>query len=691
MGKVKDDGGELKSVKDGSMNIKLYLKKSKMNQYRRCLVEYSQKEIRVSGGQLRRAMLNNALKVKPIYMRSEAVGGKAAQLGRVLRKAVIDVSLKNGFLYSIDETCIPYNRNSVIDNMPFDYSYVIDGSISQYKEKYKKIGNRTAEKSVALLQAVEEYIDRICNRLERDKDAFVEEKEIAIRRMRNMKDSRAQTLEDALQRILFWNQILWQCGHTLNGLGRLDKLLDRFELSDTGRQSLFHFLELLHDYYNFKSSAMLGDTGQIIVLGGLEKDGSYFANRYTYLILECSKELKLPDPKLLLRVSQSMPDRLLAISAKCIAEGNGSPLLSNDDIVIPALMEFGYSDVDAYNYGVSACWEPLSIGNSLEQNNVSGIEFGQVLTSVIRAAWFTECKDFEQVLQLYTRFLTDHVGDVCEYIDQINWEPAPLFTLFCPDCIEKDLDISEGGAVYNNYGILSTGLAAAVDSLLNIKRYVFEQKILSLKRIREIVINDYVEEPEYQRLLAQKTDGFGSRSEDAIALTNRIMKESEKALSGYRNRFGGNVKFGLSSPGYINSGKITGATADGRKGGKPFATHISRTSNASPEDIMQFAGGLCYNGRRANGNVVDVVLQPSFVRDDKGRFLDYLKGSICMGFFQAQFNVFSYAQLADAKAHPERYPNLIVRVWGFSAYFKDIPEEYQDVLIRRAKESEGIR
>ena len=672
------------------MDLLLLMKNSRLNQYRRCLKKYRQKDIRMSGTSKRQAMLHSVARVKPVYSYPEKLGGKIKQIIRVLEKAKLNTELSYGFLYSIDETCIPHNKNRVIGNIPFDYSRVIDGSICQYREKCKKVRNAVSERNLTLLKAIEDYLDRICTQLENDKKLNECEKRAAIGRLKSMKESEAQTLEDAIQRILFWNQIFWQCGHTLNGLGRLDKLFARFPLTDTSGQSLSHFLEILHRYYNFKSSVILGDTGQIIILGGTGEDGTYFVNEYTYVIMECLKKLKLPDPKILLRVSRNMPDKLLRLAADYIAEGTGSPLLSNDDVVIPALKEFGYLDSDACNYGVSACWEPLSIGNSLEQNNLTGVEFGQVLVSMIDDGRFKECKTFEDVLKLYLEKLDGHIKSILSHLDGIVWEQAPLFTLFWQDCLEKGLDITEGGAKYNNYGILSAGISSAVDSLLNIRHYVFEQKLLDLDGLCDILHKNYEGASEFQQLFIQRSDGFGSGSDEAIDLTVRIMDETQKRISSYRNRFGGRVKFGLSSQGYVTSGKKTGATADGRKNGDPFATHISRSDNGSPIEIMRFAGKLCYAGGRANGNVVDVMLQSSLVKEEKDRFLDYLKASIQAGFFQAQFNVLSYQQLVDAKKHPDRYPNLIVRVWGFSAYFRDVPEEYQDVLIRRAKECEGI-
>lgn len=248
-------------------------------------------------------------------------------------------------------------------------------------------------------------------------------------------------------------------------------------------------------------------------------------------------------------------------------------------------------------------------------------------------------------------------------------------------------DISEGGAKYNDYGILSIGMSAAVNSLLNINKFVFEEKRYSLEKIQNIIKENYKEGIE---LFAKNENGYGTDSSEAIELTNYLIKQTENNFKSYRNMLGGKVKFGLSSPGYLDFGKNCGATLDGRKADEPFQTHISRDKGEPLTEIMNFESKLQFSGVSSNANVLDVMVPASLIKDNISKFAIYMKGGIKEGIFQLQMNVLSYAQLVDAKAHPEKYPNLIVRVWGFSAYFNDLPEEYKDNLIRRAKEMEKV-
>ena len=131
------------------------------------------------------------------------------------------------------------------------------------------------------------------------------------------------------------------------------------------------------------------------------------------------------------------------------------------------------------------------------------------------------------------------------------------------------------------------------------------------------------------------------------------------------------------------------ASFDGRKKGEPFGVHISNDKANSYTELVNFASNLDYNDNRFNGNVIDFFVTPNFIKDNYEKFLEFLLLSIKKGFFEMQMNVISSKQLLEARKNPDKFPNLIVRVWGFSAYFKDLPDEYKDYLIERALKNEG--
>lgn len=568
----------------------------------------------------------------------------------ILKKASIKNQGVGDFFYSLDHSIVVKPKNTIIHNMPVDYDYVTN----------LELGDSVIENSIR------DYVKRI-----NDPRVTLE---------------KPHDLKSALQSILLWNALLWQTGHNLVGLGRLDKVLAKYPLPENAEDLLCDFLKTLHCEYTFKSGVLKGDTGQIILLGGLDENGEYFCNEYTKLFIKCVEKIHLPDPKLLLRCSKNMPKELMELSMECNATGIGSPLFSNDDIVIPKLIDFGYEANDAYNYGVSACWEPLSIGNSLEQNNLANVEYGSCMHQVLVDEMLSECSTFDDVLNVFYKKLENNSIQIKIGLDKIAWEDDPLLSLM----MGLNTDIAEGGAKYNDYGILSVGMSAAVNSLLNIKKFVFEEHKYTLKDVQKIILDNYQNSVDDFALFSENENGYGTESDEAISLTNKIIAKTETFFKDYRNKFGGKVKFGLSSPGYLMIGQNCGATLDGRKAGEAFQTHISCDKGEPLTEIMNFESKLKFTGTSANANVLDVMVPSSLLKDNVDKFATYMMAGIKAGIFQLQMNVLSYAQLVDAKAHPEKYPNLIVRVWGFSAYFNDLPEEYKDHLINRAKQMEHI-
>ena len=224
--------------------------------------------------------------------------------------------------------------------------------------------------------------------------------------------------------------------------------------------------------------------------------------------------------------------------------------------------------------------------------------------------------------------------------------------------------------------------------MYNIKTLVFEGDY-SLTELNDARINNFENDSIKEVLKNQKK--FGMDDEEIINLTNNITKCVSDACATKTTKHGGKFKFGLSSPNYITGSRDVTASLDGpmKMNFEPFNVHISLEDNEDYTELMRFASKLKYTENRFNGNVVDFMVSPDFIKNNFDKFVDFIEISLNMGVFQMQLNVVDSKTLIDAQKHPEKYPNLIVRVWGFSAYFNDLPIEYQNVLIKRVLEHEG--
>ena len=611
-------------------------------------------------------------------------GNKEKQIKRLSKTITIDPVNNASFFYSLDVYKRPHRKYQILDNYSIDYSWVV---ISSFNSIISNNDLSMHYRSIA--DSMLEYLNRA------KKNGFITETN--YHEIRALFLRPANHFHEAIQRILFVNQWLWQTGHKHNGFGHLDWILYDLYRSDIdsgyvtkedAKKYLCDFFNVLHDKCWFKSTMLLGDTGQIVILGGIGEDGTYRCNELTYLFIEVSKELKLPDPKVLLRVSKNMPDDLLHLAMECIATGIGAPFLSNDDEVIPALIQYGYTPEDAYNYATSACWEPLTIGKSCDQNNIQTINFCKPFFDYIESDEFEKCKGIENVKNGYHVYLADYIDKFLSHLDEKVFEEDPILTLFSPEVLKTGKDIVRGGAKYANLGVTSVGLSTVVNSLLNVERFVFEDGRYTLHELNEIRKKDYEDNEALRTELEKGFSAFGEDDEKVISMTNELLHFISSEFHKHHTKLGGKYKFGLSSPNYIVDARDIGATFDGRKAGMPFGTHISGKNGLAPTELISFASQLDYNDNRINGNVVDFIMSPGFIQNNMDKAVAMIKGGIRQGFYQLQINVVDSKTLIEAQRHPEQFPNLVVRVWGFSAYFKDLPKEYQDNLIRRAIEAE---
>lgn len=637
---------------------------------------------------------------------------KGLQMKNLFRKVNIDIP-KEGFIYFLDELKHLNFDGKIISGVSIDYSKVLDNSIYDFNEIYfhpkrgrgfaRDLSSDFNKNQLDMLDGIELLVYEISKKL---RDSNHKERAKYARYFEDMIDQKAKHFEEALQRILFWNQILWQTGHTANGLGRLDKVLEDYYYDDLNygfisQEKVYEliksFLKTLNSYTWYKSDKFIGDTGQSIVLGGKFDDEYgeyYFYNDLTYMFIRAISELKLSDPKIVLRVSDDTPRDLIEWALEAINNGKANIIFSNDEIVIDKMVEFGYDKRDANDYAVSTFCEVTSVGKGLEQNNLAFISFLKPLNEFFdnETSQVLEMIDnYDELFNSYKYYLKREIENVLNSLDNIEWNEDPLLSLFIDGCNENGLDISKGVAKYNHYGITTVSLANTVNSLYNIKRLVFEEFYYSLDELNKIRKSKFKKDRKtnISNYLRTMIPCFGMDNKEIVNITNEVLSFFEACIEDYANDFGGKIKYGLSSPSYIVSGENLSASFDGRNNGEPFNPNISLDSAGDFTEIIRFASKIYLSSERINGNVIDIILKPDFIKGNVDEMADFIISSVKLGFFQLQLNVLDSKTLIEAKENPELHPNLIVKIWGFSTYFNDLPKEYQDFIINRALSNEG--
>ena len=591
------------------------------------------------------------------------------------------------------------HENGKISNVNPRYSLVLDLGTKQKRielEKYLDAlpacgsddEKRFYRASLDVLGSIENFADRYKSEALNAGNKRVAEVFSCIPR------EKPKTFLEALQFLRLLHYCLWCNFNYHNTLGRFDQYMYPYYKQDidAGILDRESALELVEEFFiscNKDSDLYLGvqqgDNGQSMVLGGLNPDGTESYNDLSDICLKASLELKLIDPKINLRVNKNTPLELYIKGTELTKQGLGFPQYANDDIVIPALKRWSYKDMDAYNYVVAACWEFIVPGAGMDIVNINGLSFTKTIINAMARS--KEWNSFDELLGIVKEEIEDQADSIMEATKNIYMEPSPLLSLMMDGCTENGKDISLGGR-YNNYGIHGTGLSTAVDSLAAIRKYIFDEKKISKEQLKEILRKNFEGHNDIYNMLRYDAPKMGNDDDDTDALAENLLSFFADSIEGKKNDRGGIFRAGTGSAMYyIWHSKDEEATPDGRKKGEALACNYSPSlfsRVAGPVSIIKsFAKPNLV--RVANGGPLTIELHDSIFRNDESiqKVALYVKSFIDMGGHQMQINAVNRDKLIEAQKHPENYRNLIVRVWGWSGYFVELDEVYQNHIIER--------
>lgn len=504
----------------------------------------------------------------------------------------------------------------------------------------------------------------------------------------------AENFREALQffRILHFG--LWMEGNYHNTVGRFDKYMYPYLKNDLERGILTEesAYGLLRDFFisfnkdsDLYSGIQQGDNGQSMVLGGIDEDGKEVFNLLSKMCLRASRELMLIDPKINLRVSRNTPLEIYELGSELTKAGLGFPQYSNDDVVIDGLVkEYGYEPKDAVNYVVAACWEFIIPHVGTDIVNIDALSFPKVIDVCLHRD-LGGCSRFEDFMDAVKSEIQAKCDVMCENIKSIWFAPSPFMNLF----IEGDL---YQGAKYNNFGFHGTGIATAADSLAAIEKYVYEEKSVSKQELIEAVDSNFEEHRELLPILRYEAPKMGMNDNAADAKAVFLLEAFADSLKGKRNCRGGIYRAGTGSAMYYlwHADEI-GASPDGRRRREPLGTNFSPSLFAGIKGPLSVIQSFTKPrlGKALNGGPLTLEFASSMFEgeDSIKKVAALVKAYIDMGGHQLQLNAVNTERMKDAQLHPENHRQLIVRIWGWSAYFVELDRDYQDHVIRRQQYS----
>ncbi|MBE6757542.1 MAG: pyruvate formate-lyase [Ruminococcaceae bacterium] len=478
-------------------------------------------------------------------------------------------------------------------------------------------------------------------------------------------------------------------------LGRFDQYMYPYYKTDVARgvsrEELLETLELYFLSLNVDADTYMGvqqgDNGSSMVLGGFDTDGNYQFNELSALCMDASLELGVIDPKINLRVGKKTPDWLYEYGTKMTKKGLGFPQYCNDDVIVPALNKLGYRTEDAQNYTVAACWEPIIPGQAYDVPNITTTDLAHITADAVNGH-LAECDTFEQLLTFVKEGI-DRRAEELKDIRAVRFMYAPLLSLMTYGCLESGRDISRGGARYNNYGTHGAGISTAVDSLAAIKTLVFDENAVTRQELLAALDTDF---EGYTALRNRLMDcpKMGNDDDVADAIAGWLLKTYADAVNGKPNAAGGVWRAGTGSAQmYIRYAKECPATADGRKAGEPYACSFSPAIAARINGPLSVIRSFTKHdlSDTINGGPLTVELHDNVFRNAEGesKVATLVKLFVLSGGHQLQLNAINRDRLIEAQQHPERHPNLVVRVWGWSGYFCELDLPFQNHIISRTE------
>lgn len=522
-------------------------------------------------------------------------------------------------------------------------------------------------------------------------------------------------------------------GHSLS-YGRMDQYLDPYYEKDLreGRITEDAAVELLGNLWlktytinkirswshtRFSAGSPLY---QNVTVGGQTPDGKDAVNPMSFLILRSVAQARLTQPNLTVRYHKNLPADFMQEAIEVMRLGFGMPAFNNDEIIIPSFLEKGVKPEDAYNYSAIGCvevavpgkWGYRCTGMSflnfpkslmIALNDGVDIESGKKIGEGI--GHFTRMTSFEEVKQAWEKIIRGFtrqcviIDTVCDTVLEKDTADI-LCSALCEDCIDRGLNLKEGGAVYDFISDLQVGIANLADSLAAIKKCVFEdQSMTTVQLWNALQANFDGEENNRIQNLLLDAPKYGNDDDYVDSLICWAYDVYIDEIKKYHNtRFGrgpiGGIYYaGTSSiSANVPQGAGTTATPDGRKAGEPLAEGCSPShamDQNGPTAVFKSVSKLPTH-EIIGGVLLNQKVNPQMLEKEENRtkliamlrtFFDRLHG------FHVQFNVVSRETLLDAQLHPEKHRDLIVRVAGYSAFFNVLSRQTQDDIIERTEQT----
>jgi len=648
-------------------------------------------------------------------------------LNEELRQGLIDL------VYIID-TDITNGNGHFFPGHENVLKFGYDGLIQKAEQSLKKYSDNEEKATflnsvLIVLRGAKKYIQRFSNLAEElavkesNPQRQTELEEIS-EICKNIAGPTPKSFKEALQLVYFTHVI---CGLEDGGfaisIGRLDQELYPYYIKDikNGRisndkaqfiiESFYLKLSTLWNYVLNKGiiAAEGPPIAENLTIGGLDREGNDATNELSTLLLDAYARLKTVQPTFSVRVHQETPEELIYRTAEAIKNG-ASIALFNDEVMVPGLNALGYTIQDAREYAPIGCVEPVHPYKSLGRTNSTQINLAKILELTLNngvdmfkrnkyglenTKKITTFKDlweeFIRQLKFFLKPMVKTKNLLEKAISELN--PQPFLSATTDVCLERGLDITNGGAIYDFTTTQAIGLATVADSLAVIKKVVFEEKLLPYEDLIKMLKKNYrgtyqgKKGEEWRQIFLNKVQKYGNDSEYVDSIAKDLAKIFCEEVLTFKNYSGGKYNPGIYSTSFhLAFGAFTAGTADGRKSREALSNGVGPSHGADkngPTALLNSVKKL-ENELQTNGNSLILSFHPKTFRTDlfPGLINSFFGPN---GGYHIQFNIVGKEILCDAQAHPQNHPGLVVRIAGYSVLFNELSRPAQEDIINRTE------
>ncbi len=467
----------------------------------------------------------------------------------------------------------------------------------------------------------------------------------------------------------------------------------------------------------FVASESLKESHQInfginnVMIGGVDKTGTDCSNELSYLFLHVIGLLQLSSPTLGLRWNKATPQWLMSKAIRTnMATKGGIPLFENDDVVIQHFLEDGIPMEEAAEWcglgcvypclpsraehygaeGIAACnlaaMLHLVLHNGVDINgNRTGLETGDP----------AEFKSFDE---LYSALMKQHqfITHRSFWLAGIARKEQPkhmrlpfLSTMGIQRCMDQGQDLVIPDPVYSMFGISDRAIVDVADSLMAVKKLVFDDKKLSMRELLNALETNFDgKRGEEIRQMCLAQPKFGNDLSDVDLLAKKISEDSYRIIRSYDNAPFRNYMVAREGLAWHYFGGLgVGALPNGRKALEPLndgsISPMRGADRKGPTAVLRSV--LKAGSSESHASVLNQKFSSAMIRSAESidKLVTYTNAFLSNGGSHIQYNMVDTNELRDAKIHPENHRDLIVRIGGFSAYFTQLSPDIQDDVINR--------